>query len=128
MGLIDKAKRDIERITSDLNGWAVALLFETPTGETAAISGRFTKITLPNEEPEGTSAATLQAHVSFSEKFLIDLGYPVRNADGKVHMDGHLVTATDSTGTAERYLIRTWEPDETIGLIICMLGEYTPGT
>lgn len=104
------------------------MTFKAPGVDPVTINGRFTKITLPNEEPEGTKAVNLQAHVSFSEKFLTDMNYPLRNADGKVHMEGHLVTATDSTGTAETYVIRTWEPDETLGLIICMLGEFTPGT
>jgi hypothetical protein len=124
MGLTDRAKRDIERITSDLNGWASVLVFTAPTGEVATINGRFTKITLPNDEFDANTVNTLQAHVSFSEKFLTDLSYPIRT-DGKVHLKNHTVLAIDSTGTAETYIIREWNPDETVGLIVCMVGYFT---
>lgn len=124
MSIIDKARRDARRYTSNQNGFGQPVTFKAPTGQTETIGARFTKITLPNDNPEGTAAVTLQAHVTFSEKLLTDLNYPVRDENGKVHLASHLVTATDSTGTAETYVVRVWHPDETIGIVVCELGEY----
>jgi hypothetical protein len=124
MGLIARAKADIERITSDLNGFATVLKFHAPTGQDAQINGRFTKITIRDPEGEGAAVDTKEAHISFSEKFLKDLAYPLRNAANQVHMQGHTVRATDSNGDELLYSIRTWAPDETVGLIVCELGDF----
>jgi len=124
MNIAQRAKRDIERITSNPNGGGHALLFTAPSGETAAVYGRFSKITLPNEQGEGAPVNSLQTYVSVSEKFLTDLAYPVRNSDGIVHMEAHTVEVADSTGTTAKYAIVQWHPDETVGLIVFILSNY----
>ena len=123
MGLIDQAKSDIEDITSNTDGFGVALFFEGPCGEFAEITGLHTKHHL-GVDTEGNSVNSKNAHVSFSEKFLTDLNYPVRNLDGEVSMVGHKVRVKDSTGLDKTYVIEENYPDETIGLIVCILGNF----
>lgn len=124
MGLIAQIKNDIELITSNTDGFGVSMTFTAPTSEVATINGLHKKHHLGIDQHLGTPVNTKTASVSFSEKFLIDVNYPVRNASGIVNLKGHLVAVKDSTGTIETYIIEQWFPDETIGLIVCILGTY----
>ena len=125
MGLIEDIQDDIKDITTDVSeGFGVTLTFTAPTGEIAIISGLHTKIHF-QIDPEGTPVNAKKAHVSFSEKLLTDLGYPLRNSDGLLTMRKHTVSVKDSTGSEKLYEVRETYPDETIGLIVCLLGDYT---
>ncbi len=123
MGLIQRAKEAIERITSDPEGFAVPLLFRSKTGETAAVFGTARKIHLV-QESQGQPMNGKDASCSVSEKFLTDLNYPVRDSSNECIMKDDFVTITDSAGTAWEYKIREIWPDETIGLIVCILGDF----
>ncbi len=125
MGLIDQAKADIETITSNLNEFAKVMTFTSPTppGQTAIINGLHTKHHL-GVNTDGTEVNAENAHVAVSEKALTDKGYTVRNSDGEIDLKDHKVTVKDSTGTDITYVIREWYQNETIGLIVCILGDY----
>ena len=123
MGLIEQAKKDIEQITSNSNDFGVTMLFEAPGGEKATVNGLHSKHHMAYDT-DGNMVNSQNAHVSVSEKFLTDAGYPGRNLNGEVTHKDHKVTVKDSTGVEKVYSIREWYPDETIGLITCILGIY----
>lgn len=123
MGLIAQAKADIESITSNLDDFGVAITFESPANVTATITGIHTKHHL-SVDTDGAPVSAKKAHISFSEKFLTDVNYPVRNVDGEVDLKKHKVSVKDSTGVIKHYLVQTWFPNETIGLITCILEDY----
>lgn len=123
MSLIAQAKKDSEKITSNSNGWAVQMTFTAPDSTTATINGIHSKHHL-GVDTDGNMVNSKKAHVSFSEKFLTDLGYPVRNAAGEVALTGHKVSVKDSTGIVKNYIMFSFFPDETIGLIVCILNDY----
>ncbi len=120
MGLIEQIKADIEQITSNLDEFGVELTLVAPTAETVTITGLHTKHNI-NFDTDGNKINSLNAHASFSEKFLTDANYPVRNADGEVDLKRHRLSAKDSTGIVKHYVINETWPDETIGLIVCVL-------
>ena len=122
MTLKERAKRDIERITSNTDEWAQTMLLEAPTGETLTVSGLHTRHSLGVDAQLQKWANTPNAHVSISEQQLIDGGYPYK--DEEVAMQNHKVTVTDSAGQSRTYRIDQWFPNKTIGLITCILGEY----
>ncbi len=124
MALLAQAKRDIEQITSNLNGWASVLRFTNPLGVDITINGIHTKHWIQTDPADGRQINSKNAHISFSEKFMTDLGHSIRNADGEVYLAGYKVHVSDSTGFEKDYIIREWFPDETIGLIVCILGDY----
>jgi hypothetical protein len=66
---------------------------------------------------------TKNAHIAISEKFLSDASYPYRNLSGEVSLKNHRIAVADSTGLVKNYVIREIFPDETIGLIVCILGD-----
>jgi len=67
---------------------------------------------------------TKNAHISFSEQQLIDALYPYRNTGDEVALFNHKIDVKDSTGNIKNYVIREWFPDETIGVILCILGDF----
>lgn len=124
MSLLERAKADIEKITSNLNEFARAATFYAPSGETATVNILHTKHHLGVDAELQKWVNTKNAHISVSEKFLTDAGYPVRNADHQVFLQKHKVKVADSTGEEVTYVIEQWFPNETIGLITCILGTY----
>jgi hypothetical protein len=124
MSLTTRAKADAERITSDLNGWGSAMLFTAKTGETADVGGRHSKHHT-SFDSQGQKLNGKSAYVSIAEKYLTELNYPVRDDSREVIMVGDLVTVGDSTGQSWTYKIREVYPDERLGLIVCILVDYT---
>lgn len=122
MSLLDQAKADIQQITSNIDEFAREIIFVAPTSETVTINGLHTKHHL-GVDNEGNMVNSKNAHLSFSEKLLTDEGYPVR-INGEVNLKGHKVTVVDSTGNPCTYVIRQWFPNESIGLITCILGGF----
>lgn len=123
MGMIDQAITDIQRITSDASGFGVSLAFVDPDGDTATINGLHAKIHMAMDT-EGNTVNSKKAHISFSEAELNAQGYVIRNAARECSMKDHKVTVSDSTGQSWQYIIREVYPDETVGLIVCILGDF----
>ncbi len=123
MSLVDQAKKDWQQITTDnVNGFGTPITLTAPDTTTLDIVGLATKHHIGIDD-DGNVVNTKNAHISFSEKQLIDGGYPTRDADGEVSLFGHKATWIDSTGTTITYVIREFFPDETIGVILCILGD-----
>jgi hypothetical protein len=123
MGLYEQAKKDIEQITSNTNEWAEVITFIAPDLTTATITGLRSKIHL-GVDTDGAMVNSRKTHISFSEKFLTDAGYPVRNDAGEVNIIAHRVNVKDSTGTIKKYVVQNIFPDETVGLIACTLEDF----
>lgn len=122
MGLIDQAKADIETITSNSNDFGKSMILLSPFGDELVVIGLHTKHHLGIDN-DGNFVNSKNAHISVSEKFLTDAGYPVR-INGEVNLSGHRVKVADSTGVVKTYSIDQWFPNETVGLITCILGTY----
>lgn len=113
----------MQRITSDLKGFGVAMTFDDNQGSTAAVTGLHTKHHLSLDET-GAPVNGKVASVSVAEKQFTDLSFEVRNVSGEVNLDGYTVTVKDSTGNEKTYLCAEWFPDEKLGLIVIMLQDY----
>jgi len=122
MGLTDIAKADWQRFTSNTDEWGIELAFAAPTGETCTVNGLHTKHHL-QVSPEGVAVNAKNAHVCVSEALFTAAGYPVRNAAGEVSMKTHNVSAKDSTGTVKEYSVQQAFQDETVGVIVMILGD-----
>lgn len=60
---------------------------------------------------------------SVSEQLLTEQGFSTRNADGEVTLKNAFVKYADVTGIERTYRITEIFPDNTIGLIICILKQ-----
>lgn len=128
MGFVEQATELWQRFTSDINGWGVSINIETPSGsQNVDIVGLATKHHI-GIDADGNLVNTKNTHITFAEKLLTDVSYPVRNSNGEVALFNHRVNYADSTGTIKKYVIREWFPDETVGMIVCILGDFDDGT
>jgi hypothetical protein len=123
MSLLNDARALWLEKSSDTSQFGVEMAFTAPTGETANVIGLHTKHH-QSFDLEGRSVNSKNAHISVSEKLFTDAGYPVRNSSGEVHMKGHLVVCKDSTGSDKNYIVREWYQNETLGVIVMILGDY----
>lgn len=125
MSLMDLIKRDIQNITGSSNDFGTALEFTSPGEEpvTVTINGLATRHNT-QVDTSGNVVNTRNVHCSFAEALLTAEDYPVRT-DGEIMLEQHKVAWTDATGVKKTYIIEDCQPDETVGLLVCRLGEYT---
>lgn len=121
MTVLELARRDSKRI-QEVGGYQTSLTFVHGL-VTATISGTAFVHHLVFDA-ENNPINSKHAHITISEKSLTDLGYPTRATSGNLFMKDHLVTFTDSTGTAKTYKVNENHADETIGTITLILSNY----
>lgn len=124
MSLYDTAQNDIKNITSNTAEWGKTATFTAPGGATETVALIHNKHHTGFNEL-GERVNTKYGSVAVSETNLNANGYPVRDASGEVNLAGHLVDVADSTGDVKKYVVREWYQDETIGLIVVILGDYS---
>lgn len=123
MSTLDRAKQAIKRISGDQNGFGIDVTFTALDSTTATVKAIHTKHHL-GIDTDGAQMNSKTAHVAVSEESLILAGYTVRNIKGEVEMLRHKVDVVDSTGIVKHYQVRECYPDETVGLIVCILSDY----
>ena len=101
------------------------MVFTAPTGETATVYGVHTKHNTSIDQ-DGMRVNSPNVHVSVSERLLIEQYYPVRNDKNEVVMatDRHKVTVADSNGLEITYKVLECWPDQTLGVLVMLLGAY----
>lgn len=118
MGLMEQANKDARRFLS--GEWSEVFTFTTPDKTTfVSIRGLASSHHLSIDPNSGLPVNARNTHVSIKEKDLTDAGYAVRNSAGEISLIRHLVTYKSKT-----YKIDETYPDETLGVIICILGSY----
>jgi hypothetical protein len=123
MALLDDIRQDVLDITSDQDEFGVEIVFTAPNGQTATVGGLHSKHHLGFDVNSGTDIKVKNAHISVSESLLVSANYPVRDSRGEVLLQNHQVRVKDSTGIVKKYVVQQWIPDETLGLILCILGD-----
>lgn len=121
MGLLEQAREDVKDYSGSTDDFAVSITLTAPNGETKTLKGIHSKHHM-SVDTDGALMNSKNAHIAFSEDLAGD--YPLRNNAGEVSMKGHKITVKDSTGDDKVYVVREWYPDETVGLIVCILGNY----
>lgn len=122
MNLLDAIKRDIAQIQNNRNEYAVDCTFTTITNTTFTIKGVHTKHHL-GVDTDGLPINSKTASISFSEMNL-PVNISIRNNANEVRMINWRVSVKDSTGVAAQYVVREVFPDEMLGIIVCILGDY----
>ena len=123
MSLIAQAQADIKQITSNLDEFAVDIKLINKANQEINTKGLHTKIHL-GVDTDGNMVNAKKAHISFSEDNILELGFSIRNEKGEVDLRKWKADVKDSTGVVKNYSIQQWFPDETIGLIVCILEDY----
>lgn len=110
--------------TTNLDGFGVEIKLIAPTGEEADVAGLHTKHAQGFDPETGRPVSSKNAHVSVTEIQLMEAYYPYRNQKGEVKMRDHKVEVKDSTGLTKQYKVNDAMPDETLGVIVMILGDY----
>ena len=120
---LDKIRKDAQKYI--MKGTASdQVTISSPTGTNTVTTTGYNGKHWINFDSEGNSINSKSAHVGLSESDLNAKGYITRNADNEVYLFNHRITSKDSTGIRKTYVIKEWFPDETLGLIVCILGDY----
>ena len=117
MSLIDQARADMREI---INGEFSTELTITPTGADPVIINGLATRHSQGFDSNGLPVIANNAHCSFSELDLNDLGVVTRDARKEINIKGWKVSFADTVGTYE-YDMTEPMPDNTVGLIRVML-------
>ncbi len=121
--LLQLAKRDAKFFVNK-GGFQETITMVTPSNDkTISLTGLATKHWI-NFDTDGMPVNSKNVHVCIDESKLIELSYPTRNAKGEIALLKHKVSFADSSGLIKNYIVRENFPDETLGLIVLILGDY----
>lgn len=126
MGIIAQARLDINDIVTNANDFGVTLVFEAPTSPVTikTIIGTGKHISLKFDELGMVQGRGSNATCTVTEAALIAASYPYKDGNGNITFERHKVTMTDATATGV-YMVDTWTPDKTLGLIVLEMGDFT---
>ena len=121
--LFKLVKRDAKFFINDA-GYQIDLeLITKDDSKTINITGWGVKHNI-SFDSDGNQVNTKNVRATVDEQVLLDLNYPVRNGRGEVSLIGHKVNFKDSSGVLRNYIVRENFPDENIGIIMLILGDY----
>lgn len=124
MGMIETAAAAIKRIRTDPNGFTKSIQFIAADGITTATVRGMSSVIHLGVDNQGEFVNSRKAHISIVESSLTDLGYPTRDSNNVLILKDNRVNVMDSTGQTEQYIIREIYPDEALGLLVCILGDF----
>lgn len=123
MSLLERARRDQERILNDQNDFAVEVTLEDGQGNSATVAGIYNSHFI-SFDTEGNPVRSRQTTIDVHENTLQDKSYPTRNADNKVDLKNHKISFIDFTGDQVTFKVKNFLPDNTLGNIIIVLSSY----
>lgn len=126
MSILENARLNMQKFMGDTNGFAVPITLKTPDEATVVlVNGVHTKTHMAFNPLTGEEMDSKMASVAIAEQQLIDQGFPViRNVVGDVNLNGTLVDVVDSSGVEKSYVVTRVYPDEMLGLLVFILGDY----
>tara|TARA_R110000751_G_scaffold152219_1_gene257347 strand:+ start:135 stop:512 length:378 start_codon:yes stop_codon:yes gene_type:complete len=124
MGLLELGRKDWRKHITDSSGAGVDLAFVSPDDlQTANIRGLAMAHHL-SFDADGNPVNSKNTHITFAESDLVAAGYTVRNTKEIVALYQHKISYADSTGVVKNYVVTQAFPDETVGIITCILNNY----
>ncbi|RDY57708.1 hypothetical protein [Flagellimonas nanhaiensis] len=121
--ILQAARADAKKILSS-SGFEEDITLTTPDGQTTITTKGLTTKHHLDFDTEGP-VNSKKVHICIDESDLEAKAYPVRNSVNEVDLREHIITVSDSTGNAREYLVSQLFPNETLGLIVCVLEDYS---
>ena len=123
--ILEAARRDARKMVSSM-GFEEDIKLQTPNGGLLLeLKGLHSKHWL-KFDTDGNAINSKNAHVTIHESFLRENSYPVRNQNtGEIDLINHIVSVKDESSIEKHYVIIETMPSETLGIIICILGDYS---
>jgi hypothetical protein len=119
---LSRAKADMKRFIT-AGGFEVAITLTPVGGEATDVTGLATKHH-NSISTDGIPINSKNTHISLIESDLTDKGITVRDSAGEINLRNWLVSFPDSSEVSKNYIVKETMPDETLGVIVCILGDY----
>jgi len=124
MGMLERAKLAVNKYRSDPNGFTKLITIISPDGLISISSyGMHARIT-EKFNSIGEIVNTDKGHISISEPSWNAAGLITRDANNACLLKDYKVDVTDSNGVLCHYIIREVNVDNTLSLIILILGDF----
>lgn len=120
MGIFERARNDSKRYSQE-----VSLTFYRIVGTEYVAKGIATRHHLGVDPDTGLTVNSRNVHCTISETLLTAQNYNTRNSKGDVNLVNSFVKYADATGVVRTYKIIEVLPDDSLGLIVCILSSYT---
>lgn len=121
--LLERARIDARRIVA--GDFSTSITITKPDlSASIVVKGLAMKHHMEFDLSSGNTTNSKNAHITISEQPLVDAGFIIRDSNDEVDLKEYQVDYIDSTGFSEKYVINQYFPDETVGLIVCILGEF----
>lgn len=121
MSLLDTARMDAKNIVQGEFS-SPCTITNPQRSVSVSLSALATKHHIIINPDTGQPINAKNAHICLSETKLNELGYITR-VNGEVSLVGHFINVSDSTGIVKKYKISETWPNETLGLIVCILQD-----
>lgn len=121
MSLLDTARMDAKNIVQGEFS-SPCTITNPQRSVSVSLSALATKHHIIINPETGQPVNAKNAHICLSETKLNELGYITR-VNGEVSLVGHFINVSDSTGIVKKYKISETWPNETLGLIVCILQD-----
>jgi len=124
MSLTERAKMDMQSITSNLNDWGVAATFTDLAGEIADVTVIHTRHNTAYD-PEGVTVNVPSASIAVSDVKVLtaNSSYSYLNSSGEITYLGHSVLVKNAAGVIKNYVVSENYPDEKLGMTILILQD-----
>ena len=119
MGIFERARTDSKRYSQE-----VSLTFYKIANTEYTVKGLATRHHLGVDPDTGLTVNSRNVHCTVSESLLTTQGYSTRNSNGDVNLVNSFVKYADATGVVRTYKINEVLPDDSLGLIVCILGTW----
>ena len=123
MSLVEQSQKDAQQFLTNTNEFGVSITLTAPDSTVLEVNGWHVKHHTGYDIESGVMVNSKMGSVAITELDLINAGYPYRNADGEVKLLDHTVVVADVTTTPKTFTVRENYPDETLGVIVLILGD-----
>lgn len=120
MGIFERAKAESKRYSQEVS----LTFFRTSGVDEKTVKGLATRHHLGVDQDTGLTVNSRNVHCTVHEQLLTAQGYLTRNAKGDVNLINSFVKYADVTGVTRTYKINEVIPDDSLGLIVCILGQW----
>lgn len=124
MSLRRQAADDLRLIVEDVAAFGWSIVVTNPAGEAFDVVGLSGDVGLTIDPETGVAVIGRRAHVALTFASLASVGTPIGMAStvGKPWR----VTFPDIGGTSREFKVVETAPDQTLGLLVCLLESYRP--
>lgn len=124
MSLTERARTDMQSITSNGNDWAVSATLTDLTGQTVTMNVIHTRHNTAYD-PEGVTVSVPTASIAVSEAKVLEANpaYSFTNSSGEITYLNHSVAIADASGVVKNYMVSENYPDEKLGMTVLILQD-----